>query len=275
MTNYWDNLDYPFTPKSFLPGPRSESGAAFSVTSAENQLALTGVYWNVDLLDWAGMRQRDTTQARARMQARLPELIWSTAALEGNTFTLPEVKTLLDGVTVEGKRLDEELQILALKDSFAHLDSVLSNNTFALSEQTSNEFHQLIARNEAIESGHFRGQGSALGGGNVRLTTGETVAGLPTEEIPSRFAGIVDVAADEDPRLAALIYFAAAARSQFYFDGNKRTARMMASGILMSHGYDAMVIPFERRLEYNKCLDVLFTSNDATPLMAFLLRCAE
>jgi Fic family protein len=83
------------------------------------------------------------------------------------------------------------------------------------------------------------------------------------------------VSSTADTRLAALIYFASATRSQFYFDGNKRTARMMASGMLLAQGYDALYIPFERRLEYNKCLDSLFTTNNGTDLMQFLASCAK
>lgn len=76
-----------------------------------------------------------------------------------------------------------------------------------------------------------------------------------------------------DARLRALVYFAAATRAQFYFDGNKRTARLMATGMLMSAGFDAIPVPFARRLEFNLTLDDLFGSNDATPLIQFLATC--
>ncbi len=273
----WDkNKDsYKKTPKSFLPGSIQKSRDASVVVSRENQLELTGIFWESDSVDLGRMRQGGVEWARARMQKRLPQLIWSTAALEGNTFTLPEVQTLLDGVTVDGKRLEEQQQVLALQETFNFLDGLISTNSFRLNEHTSNEFHARVARHEAIESGHFRGLGSVTGGGTVRLSTGGTVEGLPTDQIPQRFEGIVDIVKNlEDPRLGALVYFAAATRSQFYFDGNKRTARMMASGILLENGYDAINIPFERRLEYNKCLDVLFTTNNATPIMAFVASCA-
>lgn len=271
---------YTKTPDSFLTSPSGNKPSLEAVESAENQQALTGVFWNAAEIDLELMRggagAPSVERARARMRAQLPELIWSTAALEGNTFTLPEVQTLLDGVTVEGKRIEEQQQVLALQETFNYLDELIRTDSFQLDQNTSDEIHVRVARHEAIESGHFRGQGSVVGGGNVRLSTGETVDGLPTKEIADRFAGIVNVTAStEDPRLAALIYFSAATRSQFYFDGNKRTARMMASGILMRSGYDALYIPFERRLEYNRCLDTLFTTNEATPLMRFLASCAQ
>ncbi|MDF2095656.1 hypothetical protein [Aquibaculum arenosum] len=37
-----------------------------------------------------------------RFHKMLPEFVWDASVLEGNPFTFPEVKTLLDGVTVGG-----------------------------------------------------------------------------------------------------------------------------------------------------------------------------
>ncbi|WEG07881.1 hypothetical protein PU630_11580 [Microbacterium horticulturae] len=77
-----------------------------------------------------------------------------------------------------------------------------------------------------------------------------------------------------DPRDRALVFAASATRTQFYFDGNKRTARLMMGGELMAHGFDVVSIPNARRLEYNVALDELFTTDDATALMRFTASCA-
>lgn len=276
--SHWGKKEQKYTtvPQSFQPEGARVGVDAIPLESRENLIALTGIYWDAAEIDVTSMKQGGVEWAQARMRTRLPELIWSTAALEGNTFTLPEVQTLLDGVTVEGKKLEEQQQVLALQETFNFLDKLVTTRSFRLDSATSDEFHARVARHEAIESGHFRGFGSVTGGGNLRLSTGDTVEGLPAELIMPRFTSVVDVVSStEDARLAALIYFAAATRAQFYFDGNKRTARMMASGLLMEHGYDALYIPFERRLEYNKCLDVLFTTNNGTALMRFLAECTK
>nr|WP_300338186.1 hypothetical protein [Actinomyces sp.] len=51
---------------------------------------------------------------RARYIARRPQLIQSKAWLEGATFTLPEVETLLSGVTTEGGRMEDVNTIRSL-----------------------------------------------------------------------------------------------------------------------------------------------------------------
>ncbi len=210
------------------------------VTTAE-QLAETGVTWAE--FDASRIRPSDLERARHRFRAALPELIWNAAALEGNTFTLPEVRTLLDGVTVGGHRTEDETQILALSDAYNELDGLVGAGEFRLDKTISDRLHRMVARHEEIEAGQ-------------------------------RFTSTLDyLATIADPRDRALIYFAAATRTQYYVDGNKRTARLMISGELMSHGYDVVSVPYARRLEFNRALDQMFTSDDATNLLRFLADC--
>src|ERR1035437_3200423 len=43
-----------------------------------------------------------------RFHRMLPEFVWDASVLEGNPFTFPEVKTLLDGVTIGGRKIRSE-----------------------------------------------------------------------------------------------------------------------------------------------------------------------
>lgn len=76
-----------------------------------------------------------------------------------------------------------------------------------------------------------------------------------------------------DPGHQALLYLPFAARSQFYFDGNKRTARWMMNGHLISHGYEPIGVPVDVRQRWNEALVHLFASADATPLLVLLADC--
>ena len=236
----------------------------------------TGVTWG--FFDVSKIRSSGVERSRHRFRAHLPELIWNTAALEGNNFTLPEVKTLLEGVTVGGKKLEDEQQIIALSEAYNRLDEMVGTGRFALSKDVSDQLHQLLARHEAIEAGSFRGEGRAQGGGTVQLASGGVVVGTEHGEggvlLREHYANLVDYLSSlSDPRLRALIYFASATRRQFYFDGNKRTARLMMAGELMSSGYDIVSVPYSRRLEFNNALDVLFDRDEATELLRFLGTC--
>lgn len=241
------------------------------------QLELTGVTWDLDEVDLDLIRPRPREQALVRFRTALPELIWNAAALEGNTITLPEVQTLLDGVTVAGKRIEETEQVLALAEAYGLMVDMVASDDFRLDKATSDRLHSIVARHEAIEAGAFRGEGTVNGGGSVRLSSGGVIDGIPLNELPERWASLMDYLGDpamSDPRLRALVYNASVTRSQFYFDGNKRTARLMMAGELMANGYDSVHIPYARLLEFNLALDELFSTDDATSLMAFTADCA-
>ncbi|MFM0036801.1 Fic family protein [Paraburkholderia strydomiana] len=94
-----------------------------------------------------------------RFHRMLPEFVWDASVLEGNPFTFPEVKTLLDGVTVGGRKISDQEQILNLAESSKHLLAIVQNGRFALDKTTFCDLHRLVARNEALEWGVFRVEG--------------------------------------------------------------------------------------------------------------------
>jgi Fic family protein len=262
--------------RSGIDSSRAESAGL--PTIVDEQLALAGISWGD--IDYSPIRFTSMVRALQRFRGRLPELIWNTAALEGNAFTLPEVRTLLDGVTVGGKRTDDERQILALSEAYSELDDLVGREEFTLTKGVSDDLHRALAIHEAVESGHFRGEGVVTGGGSVRLSNGGSVAGIDPGaggsqliELHRNLVGYLVTLSD--PRERALLYNAAATHYQFYFDGNKRTARLMMTGELMSNGYEAVNVPFARKLEYNLALDTLFETADATELLTFLVSCAD
>ena len=48
-------------------------------------------------------------------------LVFNMAKLEGNPFTYPEIKTLLDGVTVGGHKLSDQEQVLRISNGWKKL----------------------------------------------------------------------------------------------------------------------------------------------------------
>ncbi|MFD4422809.1 hypothetical protein ACFWN7_15085 [Agromyces sp. NPDC058484] len=253
------------------------------LTRAE-KLDLLGIDWDRSGIDASviGGSEGELAVERslARFRANLTVIIWDAARLEGNTFTLPEVQTLLSGVTVEGKRIEEQQQVLALSEAYNELDRLVRSGEFKLTKDVSDKLHGLVARHEAIESGRFRGEGSANGGGSVRLSTGGVVDGRAHGDGGSLLVEAFNDLTDyldgvDDPRQRALLYAASATRHQFYFDGNKRTAKLMASGVLMSSGFDAISVPYSRLYEQNVSLDRLFSTDDATSYMNLLADCAR
>ena len=215
-----------------------------------------------------------------RFHRMLPEFVWDASVLEGNPFTVPEVKTLLDGVTIGGRKISDQEQVLNLAASAKHLLALVKAGDFLLNKATFTALHALVARNEALEWGHFRGEGNETGytpdvalGDQGRYTPLSTVAGAP--ELNRVFTHGLQALQSEVQNAfeRAAAFFLFGALQQFFFDGNKRTSRFMMNGILMSAGIDAISVPAAKAQEFNENMVRFYLENDATEMMAFLLNC--
>lgn len=210
----------------------------------------------------------------------LPEYVWDAGVLEGNPITFPEVKTLLEGVTVGGRKLSDQEQILNLAASSKHLLDLVRRQEFKLDKDTFCALHALVARNEALEWGHFRGEGAethftphvALGPhGRYRPPATEPGA----ERLNAIFSKGITALRENVPnpfeRATAFCLFGSL--QQFFFDGNKRTSRLMMNGALMIEGIDAISIPAMRAAEFNAKMVEFYTTRNATRMMGFVLEC--
>jgi hypothetical protein len=213
-----------------------------------------------------------------RFHKMLPEFVWDASVLEGNPFTFPEVKTLLDGVTVGGRKISDQEQVLNLAESSKRLLAMVRSGRFALSKSVFTELNGIVARNEALEWGVFRGEGQeknytpAVGlGEHGHDTPIPTQSGAP--ELNRVFGEGVFALRACDPFERATAFFLFGALQQFFFDGNKRTSRFMMNGVLMSHGIDAISVPAAKAQEFNEKMVRFYLSRDATEMMTFLAGC--
>lgn len=215
-----------------------------------------------------------------RFHRSLPEYVWDAAVLEGNPFTYPEVQTLLDGITVGGRKISDEQQVLNLAEAANELLQLIKRGEFRLDKEISDHLQYLIARDEALESGHFRGEGKerltpGVGfGAHGRYMPPQTQPGGENLRRRIYARGLEFIQAElGDVFEQALAYFLFAALQQFYFDGNKRTARYMMNGHLMSHGFDAISVPAARRQEFNSGMVEFFMTKEGTGIFRFLASC--
>jgi Fic family protein len=215
-----------------------------------------------------------------RFHRMLAVFVWDASVLEGNPFTFPEVKTLLDGVTIGGRKISDQDQVLNLATSSKHLLALVKAGKFALNKQTFTQLHALVAPQEALEWGHFRGEGLEKNyTPDVALGEHGIYTPLPT------IAGAIELNRVFEEGLAALdqsvpntfekaaAFFLFGALQQFFFDGNKRTSRFMMNGILMTAGIDAISVAASKAQDFNEKMVRFYMHKDATEMMAFLLQC--
>jgi hypothetical protein len=188
---------------------------------------------------------------------------------------------LLDGVTVGGRKLTDERQILRLWEAANELAASVQVGSFGLDKGTSDHFNLLIASGEALEAGIFRGEGREMTDVHVGLGELGRYTPPPTERGGANLRRIYEHGAGliadslRDPFEQGAAYFLFGALQQFYFDGNKRTSRYMMNGWLMSHGIDAISVPAGRRQEFNTAMNSFYHGKDGTAMFRFLTACWE
>ncbi len=215
-----------------------------------------------------------------RFKRMLPQFVFDASALEGNPFTYPEVKTLMDGVTVGGHKLSDEQQVLNLVAAANTLFTLVKDEQFIVNKPIFDRLHVLVAKEEALEWGNFRGEGAETDYTPfVSLGEHEPYHPLPTiagaAKLNRVFSQGVEAMNEKiDNQLEyGLVFFLFGALQQFYFDGNKRTSRFMMNGILMTHGLDAISIPARSAKSFNEKMVRFFLGRNATEMMDFLVKC--
>jgi len=97
---------------------------------------------------------RKTACFRARKI--LEELVYDQCALEGNEFTFPEVKTLLEGVTVGGRRVEDAQQVLNQAKAWRKTVEDAQTGKFGMTMTQALRLHEDVGREEALAWGRLR-----------------------------------------------------------------------------------------------------------------------
>jgi len=200
----------------------------------------------------------------------LPDVVFNMASLEGNPFTFPEVQTLLDGITIGGHKVSDEKQIFNIRNGWDCLfDRVIQSNVL-INTNLFNTFNDIVAKDEALFSGTFRT-------GQVRI------AG--TDFIPPSAKDLEFIFKNEVPQLIercksstdlAFEIFLWGSLNQFYYDGNKRTSRLVSNMILISEGQGIFNIKVKDRLEFNTLMVQFYNTREADNIFEFLYtKCLE
>jgi Fic family protein len=210
----------------------------------------------------------DVPKALMLARRQLAEFVCDAVNLEGIPFTLPEIQTLLQGVTVGGHRLSDQKIALNQREAWTQLFAWVEAGKFELSRERGCALHALAAREDALEWGAFRSGGV--------LIAGTAYTPPPPSDLPRLFDDMVaslDAMADIFDQ--AIHVFLAMARCQFFYDVNKRMGRFLMNGHLLAHGYPAINLPASRRLEFNELMLDFYPSGDESAMNAFMRSCLD
>ncbi len=173
------------------------------------------------------------------------DFIYNTVALEGNTYTYAETETLLSGVTIGGHTISEEDEILNQKEAWEFtLNSVFEAQT-KLTSDFIKDVHFKVGKDTVVKPGVYRDGRVKIGGTNYAPPkTMREIDNLIELFIPD----YQDF--NEQPHIKAIIIHFTIALVQPFFDGNKRTARLLMNYELLKNNYPLFSIPVKLRKEY-------------------------
>ena len=195
-----------------------------------------------------------------------PDFVFNMAQLEGNPYTFPEVQTTLSGITVGGHKISDQNQVLNIAAGWSEIIRQAATNTFVVNKENFIHINTLIAKDEALAVGDFRDGQVGISGTDYRPPRAGTELENAFLQLLQHYQQTPDIA------IKAFGVFLDTARTQFFYDGNKRTGQLMMNGILLSAGYAPMVIFADTQLEYNQKMLPFYQNGNKDEMISFLKR---
>jgi Fic family protein len=192
------------------------------------------------------------------------DVVFNMANLEGNPFTYPEVQTLLEGITIGGHKVSDEQQIYNIRNGWNYLFDAVSQNNVDLDINIFNKFNNIVAKDEALFSGTFRTGQVRIAGTEFIPPIAEELEGIFKNELPQlikRCKSKTDLAFE---------IFLWGALNLFFYDGNKRTARLVSNMVLISEGQGIFNIKAKDRLQFNTLMVEFYNTREADNIFEFL-----
>lgn len=196
----------------------------------------------------------------------IPALVYDAVNLEGVAMTLPEVQTLLDGITVGGHRLSDQNMALNQGKAWELVFSLVEQDKFQFNKETALKIHAIAGQEEALEWGEFRSGYVSIAGSDYEPPT--------PDELDIKWIEVEQqVKSTKDIYDQAITAFLQMARSQFFWDVNKRTGRFMMNGILLAAGYPIVNVQAKRQQEFNTLMLDFYLPNNMAAMNSFLRSC--
>src|SRR3990167_7627889 len=84
------------------------------------------------------------------MKRQLSEFVCDAGNLEGIHYTLPEVQTLLEGITVGGHKQSDQVITLNQANAWHFIFELIENKQFALTKEIACQVHAIAAKEESL-----------------------------------------------------------------------------------------------------------------------------
>ncbi|MFH1047996.1 MAG: Fic family protein [Patescibacteria group bacterium] len=200
------------------------------------------------------VRSCSPAQIKREMERLTIELSWKSARIEGNTYSLIDTEVLLkQNQEAKGHEKREATEIINHKKA---IDYVLENRgEFSeLNLESIIKLHGILTANLDIATG-VRSGGVGIVGTNYRPLGSQA----DIEKALRKFVELVNEI--EQPIEKAFAAVMLTSYIQPFFDGNKRTARILGNGILLAHEMAPLSYRSVDEASYKKGIILFYEQN--------------
>ena len=195
---------------------------------------------------------------KKELERMIIELSWKSSKIEGNTYTLLDTeKLILENKEAEGHGKKEAQMILNHKDAFNYIHSN-SDQFKTVTKKNLEDLHAILAKDLGVGLGLREKPVGVVGSIYSPLDNIYQI----TEAVEALGTAVSRMSTAYDKSLAALL---GVGYIQPFEDGNKRTSRLMANALLLSHGLAPLSYRSIDENEYREAMLVFYELNSAMP----------
>jgi len=194
------------------------------------------------------------------------ENIYGLAKIELPHITFPQTEEILEKSKLYGVNSEDVLTVINLKTAWSY---IVQNIASDITKDVILKLHAKIAYNQALDWGVLRyGQVGITGTDYTPIDPREEPGKL--EELFNNTLNNFNMLRKEYPIEATLDYLTSAIKSQFFWDGNKRTALATANIALLQSGNGVIGINDDNFREFSKALTHYYNTDNKNQLINIL-----
>ncbi|SUA60416.1 MULTISPECIES: Fic family protein [Oligella] len=198
------------------------------------------------------------------------ELIFNMAKLEGNSLTFAETQTVIQGISVAGRPINDLNQVINIRDGWDELINQIKTDTFKVDKENFVLMNKIVAKLENPSVGDFRIK-PVLITGTEYMPPMDMLLSTLFREMLEDFEATSNFQSNHKLNFESTFnLFLDTARNQYFEDGNKRTGQLMMNGVLILSGYAPFTISPSRDTEFRQKLLDFYESGNKNEMIDFI-----
>lgn len=189
---------------------------------------------------------------------QIVDSIYKEARVEGINVTFPETQQIYDGFLVNSLSYEDTTKIINLKHAWFF---VFDSLEYPFDLRYMRHINAIIETNLIRNAGVVRNI-------SVRISGTDWIPEIPSPEKIDR--EINRIRQIENPTDRSLELMLSVMRGQYFEDGNKRTAQLVANHEMISNGCGIISVPVGLKAEFSSLLVDYYESDDSKRIKEFL-----